>query len=448
MKLSRPKVLALILAGGQGGRLEVLTEKRAKPVIPFAGMYRLIDFALSNCMHSHISDVWVIEQYQPHSLNEHLANGRPWDLDRTYGGLQVLPPYTGRDDGEGGFAEGNADAIYRHKEFLREFDPDMLLVLSADHVYKLDYGEIIARHQELRADVTMVTTRVPLAEASRFGTVKVDPKGRITDFAYKPEKPESDIVTTEVFVYDARKLLDTLDELVDSNKSTSESKEGNGNGSSLKDFGHELLPRLVGDGQAHEFRLEGYWKDVGTIESYWEAHMELLGSEPPLMLDDPAWPILTVGAQRMPARIHESANVVNSFISPGCVIRGEVINSILAPGVFVEQGAVVCDSILLHEATVGGGAQIYTTVLDAKTQVGAKAVVGSRGKSPKGRFPVRRSTGEITLIGMEARISAGAIVPPGTRVRPGAVKKKTQSMTKSAHPRPPDTEKGKVKIPE
>ncbi|MDQ3688216.1 MAG: glucose-1-phosphate adenylyltransferase [Acidobacteriota bacterium] len=433
MKPSRPKVLALILAGGQGGRLEVLTEKRAKPVLPFAGMYRLIDFALSNCMHSHVSDVWVIEQYQPHSLNEHLANGRPWDLDRTYGGLQVLPPYIGRDD-EGGFAEGNADAIYRHKEFLREFDPDILLVLSADHVYKLDYGEVIARHQELRADVTMVTTRVPLAEASRFGTVKVDPQGRITDFAYKPEQPESDIVTTEVFVYDAHKLLDTLDELVNSNKSTSESKEDNRNGSSLKDFGHELLPRLVREGQAHDFPLEGYWKDVGTVESYWEAHMELLGAEPPLMLDDPAWPILTVGAQRMPARIHESANVVNSLISPGCVIYGEVINSILAPGVIIEQSAVVRDSILLHEARVGSGAQVYTAVLDAKTQVDETAVVGSRGKSPKGRTLTRRSTEEIILIGMEARISAGALVPPGTRVKPGAVKRKTQKPTKIEQP--------------
>ena len=437
MKLSRPKVLALILAGGQGGRLEVLTEKRAKPVLPFAGTYRLIDFALSNCMHSHISDVWVIEQYQPHSLNEHLSNGRPWDLDRTYGGLQVLPPYTGRDDGEGGFAEGNADAIYRHKEFLREFDPDILLVLSADHVYKLDYGEVIACHQEIQADVTMVTTRVPLADARRFGTVKVDPQGRITDFAYKPERPESDIVTTEVFVYDARKLLDTLDELADEGGSASESGGDKQNGSSLKDFGHELLPRMVQRSQAHDFPLEGYWKDVGTIESYWEAHMELLGSEPPLMLDDPAWPILTVGAQRMPARIHESANVVNSLISPGCVIYGEIINSILAPGVVVEQGAVVRDSILLHEARVGSGAQVHTAVLDAKTQVDETAVVGSRGKLPKGRSLIQRSAEELVLIGMEARISAGALVPPGTRVKPGAVKRKTQKPTKIKQPGQP-----------
>ena len=436
MKLSRPKVLAMILAGGQGGRLEVLTEKRAKPVLPFAGTYRLIDFALSNCMHSHVSDVWVIEQYQPHSLNEHLSNGRPWDLDRTYGGLQVLPPYTGKDD-EGGFAEGNADAIYRHKEFLREFDPDILLVLSADHVYKLDYGEVIACHQEIQADVTMVTTRVPLAEARRFGTVKVDPQGRITDFAYKPEQPESDIVTTEVFVYDARKLLDTLGELADEGGSASESGGNKQNGSSLKDFGHELLPRMVRDGQAHAFPLEGYWKDVGTVESYWEAHMELLGSEPPLMLDDPAWPILTVGAQRMPARIHESANVVNSLISPGCVIYGEIINSILAPGVVVEQGAVVRDSILLHEARVGSGAQVHTAVLDAKTQVDETAVVGSRGKLPKGRSLIQRSAEEIVLIGMEARISAGALVPPGTRVKPGAVKRKTQKPTKIKQPGQP-----------
>lgn len=441
MKLSRPKVLALILAGGQGGRLEVLTEKRAKPVLPFAGMYRLIDFSLSNCMHSGISDVWVVEQYQPHSLNEHLANGRPWDLDRTYGGLQVLPPYTGRGD-EGGFSEGNADAIYRNIEFLREFDPDILLVLSADHIYKLDYSAVIARHRELRADLTMVTTRVPLAEAGRFGTVEVDPQGRVTDFVYKPEQPASDIVTTEVFVYDARKLLDTLDELTDGGGRASQSDEGHQNGATLKDFGHELLPRLVEQNRAYEFRLEGYWKDVGTVESYWGAQMELLAPEPSLRLDDPAWPILTFGAQQMPARIHKSARVENSLISPGCVIRGEVVNSILSPGVVIEQGAVVCDSILLHEALVESGARVNRAVLDGKARVGERASIGGRRKSRAGRSLTRRPAEEIVLVGLEARVAAGAHVPPGARVKPGAVKRKSPRAPNKTARRPASPREG------
>ncbi len=203
----KEKVLALILAGGKGSRLGLLTDDKAKPVMPFGGSYRLIDFALSNCVNSQISDVWVIEQYELHSLNEHLSNGRPWDLDRTHGGLQVLPPFENDDESgdEGGFAEGNADAIYRHVDFITEFKPDILLVLSADHVYKMDFRDAIQTHLEKRASVTMVTTRLPVGEsASRFGVVEIGKSGRIKKFDYKPDKPQSDLVTTEIFVYDAK----------------------------------------------------------------------------------------------------------------------------------------------------------------------------------------------------------------------------------------------------
>jgi glucose-1-phosphate adenylyltransferase len=200
--MAREKVLALILAGGSGGRLETLTRQRAKPVTPFAGVYRLIDFPLSHCVHSGLSDVWVIEQYELHSLNEHLSNGRPWDLDRTYGGLQVLPPNQRKHgEEEGGFAQGNADAIYRQRTLIREFDPDVLLVLSSDHVYKLDYRDVLDRHRERKADLTLVSTRVPRDRACRFGVVEVAGDGRVTGFEYKPESPKSDRVTTEVFAY-------------------------------------------------------------------------------------------------------------------------------------------------------------------------------------------------------------------------------------------------------
>ncbi len=423
--MSRPKVLALILAGGEGGRLEVLTEKRAKPVMPYAGTYRLIDIALSNCKHSRISDVWIIEQYQPHSLNEHLANGRPWDLDRTYGGLQVLPPYISKDD-EGGFARGNADAIYRHRNFIREFQPDIVLVLSADHVYKLDYRDVIAQHREREADVTMVTTRVSLEEASRFGTVRVDARGRVTDFAYKPETPQSDTVTTEVFVYDARTLLETLDSLVGERAAGEGGGDANAgqdsdDSATLKDFGHELLPRLVREGRAYEYRHHGYWRDVGTVDSYWQSHMDLLSDEPELTLDDPRWPILTFGAQRLPARIHGSAQIENSLISPGCTVRGRVLRSVLAPGVIVEEDAIVCDSILLHETRVRSRAVVNCAILDRDVTVGAEALIGRQVTTDDlpGAAMAHRSEGlDIAVIGEGTDIAAGSRIAPGARLKP------------------------------
>jgi glucose-1-phosphate adenylyltransferase len=411
--MPRDEVLALILAGGEGGRLEVLTEERAKPALPFAGVYRLIDFSLSNCVHSRISDVWVVEQYEPHSLNEHLSNGRPWDLDRTHGGLLVLPPYQQRTHGgeggdaqgdEGGFSAGNADAIWRHRRFIQELDPELLLVLSADHIYKLDFRAVLRAHREREADVTMVTTRVPRQEAGRFGVVQVDGEGRVTGFAYKPEEPESDLVTAEVFVYGTRKLLETLEALAGEGDDREE-------GSPLKDFGHELIPRLVAEGRAWEHRLEGYWKDVGTVESYYQAHMDLLAPEPPLCLDDPAWPILTLGHQRLPARILESARIADSLVSPGAQVGGRVVRSVLGPGVVVAEGAEVHDSILLDDVEVRRGARVRRAILDAGVCVEEGAVVGGGGKEAD------EGSG-ITLVGRKARIAPGARIPAGERLGP------------------------------
>ncbi len=404
--MARERILTLIMAGGAGGRLEVLTQERAKPAVPYAGVYRLVDFPLSNCMHSGLTDVWIVEQYQPHSLNEHLANGRPWDLDRTYGGLLLLPPYQGRE--ESGWQEGNADAIHRHGTAIRRFDPDTILVLSADHVYKLDFHQVLERHREREADVTLVTTRVPLDEAGRYGTVQTDGEGRVTGFEYKPDSPRSDIVTTEVFVYNARTLLGTLDRLA------AEAGDGDGDGAALKDFGHALVPELVRAGRAWEFRLDGYWRDAGTVESYWQGHMDLLEPDPALALDDPGWPILTLGAQQLPARIHDSARIDNSLIAPGCTIRGRVVRSVLSPGVIVEEGAVVRDSVLLHNTTVAAGATVDGAILDREVRVGAGATVGAEG------WPGGRSEGEIAMAGQRAVVPPGARVPAGTRIAAGA----------------------------
>lgn len=355
----REKILALILAGGKGGRLGLLTEKKAKPVMPFGGSYRLIDFALSNCVNSKISDVWVIEQYELHSLNEHLANGRPWDLDRTYGGLQVLPPFQNDSEFEG-FAEGNADAIYRHINFISEFAPDILIVLSADHIYKMDFRDAIETHLQKKASVTMVTTRVPKDEsASRFGVVKTDKNGRITDFEYKPAAPQNDLITTEIFVYDAKVLIETL-------KHLNQTKE------KIKDYGHELLPHLVEQGNAFEHRHVGYWHDVGTVESYWRTQMDLLDEKERLFFDDEEWKITTLAAQRVPAFIFKSADVRNSLISGGCRVRGAVARSILCAGVEIAAGAEISDSIVLPNAVIEKGVNLKRVVVDSEVRVTKK----------------------------------------------------------------------------
>lgn len=369
----KEKILALILAGGKGGRLGLLTDEKAKPVVPFGGAYRLIDFALSNCVNSQISDVWVIEQYELHSLNEHLSNGRPWDLDRTYGGLQVLPPFQD-DTNREGFARGNADAIYRHTKFIEDFKPDILIVLSADHVYKMDFRDAVKTHLENKASVTMVTTRVPKGEsATRFGVVETDEKGRIVKFDYKPDKPQSDLITTEIFIYDAKILLKTLKEL------KSEKEE-------IKDYGHELLPRLVEQEKAFEHRLVGYWQDVGTIEAYWRTQMELLDRKGEAFFDDENWRILTLAAQRVPAFVDKAADVKNSLLSPGCRIGGAVAHSILSAGVSVEKGAAIADSIILPNARIERGVKLKRAIVDADVRVTKKKaaqIEELRGKDSK-----------------------------------------------------------------
>jgi glucose-1-phosphate adenylyltransferase len=358
----KQKILALILAGGKGGRLGLLTEERAKPAVPFAGFYRLIDFALSNCLHSGISDVWVIEQYELHSLNEHLAGGRPWDLDRTYGGLQILPPFENDDESnnEGGFAHGNADAIVRHQKLITEFNPDILIVLSADHIYKMDFRDVLETHLEKKAAVTMVTTKVPKDEsASRFGVVEASKDGHVTNFQYKPDKPKSDIITTEVFVYDAKILLDTLKELTTNNKE-------------IKDYGHELIPKLVKEKSVFEHRHTGYWRDVGTIKSYWQSQMDLLNERIKFALDNEDWAILTNAEQKVPAFIYSSADIKNSLIAPGCKVKGTVERSVLSTNVTVEKNAKIRDSVILPNAVIEEGVELEKTIVDEGVKITKK----------------------------------------------------------------------------
>jgi glucose-1-phosphate adenylyltransferase len=395
-------VLALVLAGGEGGRLDVLTAERAKPAMPFGGVYRLVDFPLSNCHHSRLSDVWVLQQYEPHSLSEHLSGGRPWDLDRTYGGLREVQPYTG--DSESGWFEGNADAIYRTREQLEGHDAETLVVLSSDHVYCLNYADVVTRHRESGGAVTVVTTQVPREEAGEYGVVETD-GNRISGFQYKPDAPRSDVVATEVFVYDKERLLATLDEIVE--------EEGE---DSLADFGDALLPRLVERGDAYAHRLDGYWRDVGRPGRYWQAHMDLLDRDPPLDLDDPRWPILTRGVQRPPALFEEGARVERSLVSPGAVVQGTVVGSVLGPGVVVAEGAEIRGAILFHDTTVEAGARVEHAIVDAGVRICEGAEVGGGAPDDDG----------LALVGNGVEVT-GDEAGPGARLAPRSTRDETQS---------------------
>lgn len=362
--MTRARTLALVLAGGKGSRLEHLTADRAKPAVPYGGSHRLVDIVLSNCLHSGISDVWVSVQYNPVGLGEHLANGRPWDLDRTKGGLLVLHPRQGA--GREGWSSGTADGLWRDADLIREHAPEALVVVSADAVYRLDYGAVVEEHLASGATVTAVTTRVDGQDAGRYGVVQVE-DGRITGYELKPDEPQGDLVCNEVFVFDPGPTLDLLERLAED-----AGEDG------LQDLGHELLPTLARQGDAREHRLEGYWRDVGTVEAYHASHMDLLGEQPAFRLDDPSWPLLTRGGRRAPSRLRD-ARLDDALVSSSTTISGTVERSVLSPGVVVEPGAVVRDSVLLHDVVVRRGARVERAVLDVGCEVAEGVQVGGEG---------------------------------------------------------------------
>jgi glucose-1-phosphate adenylyltransferase len=372
----QPRVLVVVLAGGAGGRLELLTDFRAKPAVPYAGHYRLIDVVLSNVLNSGMSDVWLVEQTHPFSLQEHLSNGRPWDLDRTTGGLLLLHPRQG--DGErDGWASGTADALWRYADIIRDFRPDALVVASADAVYALDYEEVVRGHLASGDAVTMVTTRVDPADASRYGVVEVD-GGRVTGYEYKPDEPKSDLVTNEVFVFEPTTLLDLLEELDE-----------------REDLGDDLLPRLVQDGRAREHRFEGYWRDLGKPDAYWAAHMDLLQEDPPFDPGDPGWPLRTKGGGAKAALVRAGATVEDSLLSAGAEVAGTVTRSVLSRGAKVEAGAEVVDSVLLEDVVVRSGARVVKAILDEGVEVTAGVTVGGDG--------------DVAMVGHRSRVTADVV---------------------------------------
>jgi glucose-1-phosphate adenylyltransferase len=356
--------------------------------VPYGGSYRLIDVPLSNALHSGLSDVWVVQQFHPVSLEDHLSNGRPWDLDRTTGGLLLLHPAQGTD--KEGWHTGTADALWRQSDLLREFDPEAVVVVSADAVYRLDYDDLVREHRAAAAAVTMVTTEVDPADAGRYGVVQVDGDGRVTGYAYKPDRPQGNLVTTEVFVFDTGALVGLLDELA-----ASAGEEGVG------DLGDGLLPRLVDAGGAREHRFDDYWRDLGTVESYWAAHMDLLADEPPFVPDDPAWPLRTHARRQGPARMADGARVTRSVLGAGAQVAGTVERSVLAGGAVVEAGARVRDCVLLPGAVVRAGAVVERAVLDDGVEIGADARVGGPGST--------------ALVGRRSHVPPGSSVPAGGR---------------------------------
>jgi glucose-1-phosphate adenylyltransferase len=385
------RVFTLILAGGEGSRLSVLAEKRAKPAMPFGGKYRIIDFVLSNCANSGLSDIAVLTQYRPHSLNEHIGTGRPWDLDRTRGGVRIWQPYRGRSDQD--WYRGTADALYQNRNFIRAEKSDTLLVLSGDHIYKQDYRDMLRRHEETGADLTVAVMDVPEDEAHRFGIMKTDAQGRIAEFYEKPQEYVGTLASMGIYVFRTEFLLQKLEEDAQ-------------NPESDHDFGKNIIPALIHRANVFAYRFSGYWVDVGTIPAYWETNLDLLNDQPALDLHDDRWTILTRSEERPPVKVLTEATIDRALISNGCVISGSVVNSVLSPGVRVEAGAEVRDSIILNDAVIRSGARLEKCILDKRVEVGAGATVGGVGDYRANRHEPKNLREGITIIGKEARIPA------------------------------------------
>ncbi len=390
------KIKAVILAGGKGTRLGVLTIKRAKPAVPFGGKYRIIDFALSNCVNSNVFDVMVLTQYRPHSLNDHIGKGRPWDLDRSFtGGVRLLQPFQGSFDTD--WYAGTADAVAQNLNFVRQGRPEFVLILSGDHIYEMDYDMLVQYHRDKGADATVCTIRVPLDEASRFGIVDTDKDYRVTDFVEKPLAPPGNLANMGVYVFDYAVLERVL-------------SEDQADPESERDFGRNILPKMVANGMnIFAYPYGGYWIDVGTIDAYWEAHMDLLASPPSLNLNDRTWVIHTRSEERPPVRIGANTQIIDSMITDGSVIgAGAVIErSILSPGVFVGPGAVIRESVILNDAYIEAGAHIDRALVDKIAVVGKNSRVGSW--QDMGDLKIT-SIGKNARIPPEFTIGAGSVV--------------------------------------
>ena len=384
--IRKKKCVAMLLAGGQGSRLYDLTSVIAKPAVSFGGKYRIIDFPLSNCVNSGIDTVGVLTQYQPLKLNEYIGNGQPWDLDRAFGGVHILSPYQGKHSSD--WYKGTANAIYQNLHFIKQFDPDYVLILSGDHIYKMNYSLMLNYHILKNSDCTIAAINVPIDEASRFGILNTKEDGTIYEFEEKPQKPKSTLASMGIYVFSAEKLYKYLE-------------EDNFDPSSSNDFGKDVLPKMLSCGEkmlAYEFN--GYWKDVGTIDSLYEANMDLLGDKPNFDVADASWKIQSRSPLAPPHYIGDGAKTVNSIIMSGCEIYGSVENSVLASGVVVKKGATVKNSILMAETCIGENSVVDYSIIDENTVIGKDCAIGESKETAK----------EITVVARDLTIKDGSTV--------------------------------------
>ena len=382
----------MLLAGGQGSRLYALTEKTAKPAVTFGGKYKIIDFPMSNCINSGIDTVGVLTQYQPLVLNEYIGNGQPWDLDRMSGGVMVLPPYQGKNGAD--WYKGTANAIYQNLNFIKRYDPDYVLILSGDHIYKMDYNAMLEAHKSTGADCTIAVLEVPLSEASRFGIMVTDETGKITEFQEKPKNPTSTKASMGIYIFD-RKILEKY--LIDD-----ENTPGSSN-----DFGKNIIPNMLGDGmKLYAYPFEGYWKDVGTIDSLWEANMDLLGDNPEFNIHDKKWRIFSRNYAEPPHFVGDAACVTNSIVTEGCVIEGTIENCVLSNSVVIEKGAVVKDSVIMSGTVIKSGAVVNYSIIDSNSIVSENAAVGAFKEEASG----------IAVIGNDLCVEKGVTIPAGAMI--------------------------------
>lgn len=384
----------MLLAGGQGSRLYALTSNIAKPAVSFGAKYRIIDFPLSNCINSGIDTVGVLTQYQPLVLNEYVGNGQPWDLDRTFGGVHILSPYEAKKDTS--WYKGTANAIYQNIRFMKMYDPEYVLILSGDHIYKMDYDKMLAAHKENGADCTIACMQVPLKEASRFGILNTNPDGTIYEFEEKPKQPKSDLASMGIYIFTASKLFKYLE--MDEQDPDSEN-----------DFGKNILPNMLNAGEKmYSYRFEGYWKDVGTISSLLEANMDLLGTVPNFDLRDSERVIHSRSPLAPPAYVEGA--VVNSLVANGCDIEGTVVNSVIGTDCVIEKGATVKDCVLMGNIVVKAGAEVNYAIIDEEVTIGKNASVGAEKSEA---CKVEGKTSGITVLGRGIVVGDGKSVPAG-----------------------------------
>ena len=388
----KKRCVAMLLAGGQGSRLYALTNNIAKPAVSFGGKYRIIDFPLSNCVNSGIDTVGILTQYQPLLMNEYIGNGQPWDLDRAFGGVHILSPYQAKNSSD--WYKGTANAIYQNIHFIKQYNPDYVLILSGDHIYKMDYSLMIDQHVKNGASCTVAAIEVPIEEASRFGILNVTADDTIYEFEEKPKKPKSNLASMGIYVFTAEKLYKYLE--LDNAKVDTEN-----------DFGKNILPTMLADGEKMvAYRFNGYWKDVGTIQSLYDANMDLLGDVPKIDVTDKKWIIQSRSPLAPPQYLGDGSKVSNSIILSGCEIFGEVENSVLSSGVIVKAGAKVKDSVIMQDTVIDEGATVEYSIIDENTFISKNAKIGSPKESGKG----------IALLGRGIVVEEGLLVEGGAMI--------------------------------